>query len=368
MKIAIDLTSLNDNFSGLERYALNISLNLIKQDLENEYILIFKNEVFRDFVKIGDNNNIKYIVVKGKNKLIFNQMRLPLELFKIKADKYLFLAFPSPIIFRKKGIINTVHDLTAFLFPETMKKSSMIYFKNSIINAMKISDCIITVSNSSKKDILKKFNPKEISVINNGISDVFQNFNFNEELNIRIKEKYSLGEDYILCLGTLEPRKNLELLLKAYSELKKEGITKEKLIIVGRNGWKFENILKELQMEDIQKDIIFTGFVEDEYLPYIYHNSKVFVFPSVYEGFGIPPIEAMYMETKVICSDIDVLKEVCGDEIIYFKSCDLCDLKNKLGLALKNSEYNFKATKERASEFKWNKEAKKLLNLLHKEN
>ena len=237
MKIAIDLTSLNDNFSGLERYALNISKNLIKQDLENEYILIFKNEVFKDFISIIDDNKVKYKVIKGKNKLFFNQIKLPLELYKITADKYLFLAFPSPLVFRKKGIINAIHDLTAFLFPETMKRNSMIYFKCSIINAMKISETIITVSNASKFDILKKFTPKKIVVINNGISDVFQNFNFNDEINSNIKKKYYLNEDYILCLGTLEPRKNLILLLKAFSELKRDGTISEKLIIVGRNGW-----------------------------------------------------------------------------------------------------------------------------------
>lgn len=367
MKIAIDLTSLNDNFSGLERYALNISKNLIKQDLENEYILIFKNEVFKDFISIIDDNKVKYKVIKGKNKLFFNQIKLPLELYKITADKYLFLAFPSPLVFRKKGIINAIHDLTAFLFPETMKRNSMIYFKCSIINAMKISETIITVSNASKSDILKKFTPKKIVVINNGISDVFQNFNFNDEINSNIKKKYYLNEDYILCLGTLEPRKNLILLLEAFSELKRDGTISEKLIIVGRNGWKFDNILNELKIEDIQEDIVFTGFVEDEYLPYIYYNSKVFVFPSIYEGFGIPPIEAMYMGTKVICSNIDVLKEVCGEEIIYFENRDLDDLKKKLCIALNDSNYDFLINKERAEKFKWSKESRKLLDLIQKE-
>lgn len=367
MKICIDLTSLNDNFSGIERYALNIAMSLIKNDLENEYILIFKNEVYKEFIGLIEDNKVKYRLVKGKNKLIFNQIKLPLELYKIKADKYLFLAFPSPILFRKKGIINTIHDLTAFLFPETMKKKSMLYFKYSIINAIKVSEAIITVSNTSKMDILRKFNPRKIFVINNAISDVFENFEFNNEINRDIKRKYSLNEDYVLCLGTLEPRKNLTLLLKAYSELKRERKIKEKLVIVGRNGWKFDDVLNKLKIEDVQDDIIFTGFVDDEYLPYIYLNSKVFVFPSIYEGFGIPPIEAMYMETKVICSNIDVLKEVCGENIIYFKNCNLEDLKRTICTVLNDCNYNYLVNKERADKFKWSEEAKKLLYSIHKE-
>ncbi|MDB1921702.1 glycosyltransferase family 1 protein [Clostridium tertium] len=370
MKIVIDLTSLYDNFSGLERYALNISINLIKNDIENEYILVFKNEIFKDFINLIDNNRIKYVVVNGKNKLFFNQIKLPLGLFKIKADKYLFLAFPSPIIFRRKGIVNAIHDLTAFLFPETMKKESMLYFKYSIINAMKISETIITVSNSSKKDILKKFKPKNIVVINNGISDVFQKFVFNNELNGNIKRKYCLDGEYILCLGTLEPRKNLKLLLKAYSELKRENLINEKLVIVGRNGWKFENIWNELDILDIKDNIIFTGFVEDEYLPYIYSNSKIFVFPSIYEGFGIPVIEAGMMESIVISSDIDVLKEILGNDCIYFKSNNKESLKatilEVIGYSEEKKEYIRERLKEKSEKYSWEAESLKLLNLINK--
>lgn len=367
MRILIDLTALADNFSGLERYALNISLNLVRNDSKNDYILIFKNSVFKDFYEIIKKKNVTYKIIKGKNKLFFNQVILPIELLKIKADKYLFLAFPSPLLFRRKGIYNAIHDLTAFYYPETMKKSSMLYFKYSILNAIRVSEGIITVSNTSKADIEKIFKPKKINVFYNGISSVFSNFNFNSIENEFVKNKYSLNEKYIMCLGTLEPRKNLPLMLQAYSQLRREKKLEEKLVLVGRKGWKVDEVLRGLDIVDFEDDIIFTGFVEDEYLPYLYLNCEVFVFPSIYEGFGIPPIEAMYMESKVLLSDIPVLKEVCGKNVRYFKNNDINSLKNELIDLLNDNNYNTKSNKERVALYNWKNESDKLLTMLTKE-
>lgn len=367
MRIVIDLTALADNFSGLERYALNISLNLVKNDDENNYILLFKNNVFKDFSEVINKKNVTYKVIKGKNKLIFNQIILPMELLKIKADKYLFLAFPNPIIFRRKGIYNAIHDLTAFYYPETMKKSSMLYFKYSILNAVRVSEGIITVSKTSKADIEKTFKPKKINVFYNGISSVFEDFNFNNEKNDLVKDNYNLNRKYIMCLGTLEPRKNLTLMLKAYSQLKRENKINEKLVLVGRRGWKIDELLKGLDILDQEEDIIFTGFVEDEYLPYLYLNCEAFVFPSIYEGFGIPAIEAMYMEAKVLLSDIPVLKEVCGENVKYFESNNINSLKNELVNLLNDKNYDREINKERVSLYKWKVESEKIFTMLIKE-
>lgn len=365
MRILIDLTSLADNFSGLERYALNISKNLLLQDKNNDYIVLFKNEVHKEFKRFLNENSIETVVIKGGNKLVFNQIILPYYLYKIKADRYLFLAFPSPLFFRKKGIYNTIHDLTAFLYPSTMKLQSMLYFKYSIINAVRVSEKIITVSNSSKKDILKKFGQINVDVITNGVSEVFTKYVYDEDIDNVIKEKYNLPDKYIMSLGTLEPRKNLMLLIKAFTELKRENKIDSKLVLVGRKGWKMDEVLESLSEEGLTNEIIFTGFVEDEHLPYIYINAGLFIFPSIYEGFGIPPLEAMYMKTKVLASDIDVLKEILGKECTYFKNNSLNDLKKKI-LLLENiyTENNHVYGKKRAEGFSWQVEALKCLNIL----
>ena len=184
MRILIDLTSLNDNFSGIERYALNIAKNMILQDRENYYILIFKNEIHKEFLEYKDMENISIRVFNGNNKLVFNQLILPLKLYKNKADLYLFFAFPSPILFRNKNCISTVHDLTAWLYPETMNFKSKLFFKAAIKNAIRSNRCILTVSESSKNDIISKFNINKIEVIGNVVSQVFENFKYNESNNI----------------------------------------------------------------------------------------------------------------------------------------------------------------------------------------
>lgn len=361
MKVLIDLTSLDDNFSGIERFALNISKNLIMQDYNNKYILLFKNKIHNDFESIIDNSKIVAKVLKGKNKLIFNQIILPYNLYKIKADKYLFLAFPSPILFRKSKIINTIHDLTCWDYPKTMKFLSRWYFRLSIKNAIKVSKKIITVSNFSKNQIVKKFGNKDnLVIIYNGISSVFENFKYNNDADKLIEKKYLLGEDYILSLGTVEPRKNLSLLIEAFKELKMNNSLKNKLVIVGRKGWKINEIIESCSNE-IKNDIVFTGFVNDNELPYIYKNAAVFVFPSLYEGFGIPPIEALAMKTKVITSDIEVFKETLGENSNMFKSNNKEDLKKVLLKAINNNDEQIFDLKI----FSWKVQANKLLGVLN---
>lgn len=368
MKILIDLTSLADNFSGIERYALNISKQMIVNNNENEYILFFKNKIHEEFTEFTNCENIEYKIIHGNNRLVFNQLILPYELYKINADKYLFLAFPSPIIFRKKGIINTIHDLTCWDYPETMKKSSKIYFQKSITNAIKVSEKIITVSKFSKKRIEEKFGNKNVYIVYNGVSDVFiKSFNEKKKLENDIFVRYNLPKKYIMCLCTLEPRKNIKLLVDAYIELRKENKITLNLVLVGRKGWKVENLLNTIQ-EKYRKGIVVTGFVDDNDLPQIYKNAEMFIFPSLYEGFGIPVIEAMFMNIPVICSNTSALPEVICCNKLLFENNNKSDLKDKI-LSLINMEIEEVDTikllgKEKANKFKWSNESIKLSDFL----
>lgn len=369
MKIVIDLTSLADNFSGIERYALNISTEMLNNNDENEYILLFKNSIHSSYIKLLEKKNIKSIVIPGKNKLIFAQLTLIRCLYKIKADRYIFLAFPSPILFRKKGIINTIHDLTAWDYPDTMKTLSRIYFKFGIRNAVKVSKEILTVSKFSKKRIMGKFGNENVNIIYNGVSEVFlKSDSKNNEQNIfDVRNKYVLPDKYLMCLCTLEPRKNLKLLIKAYVELRNENKLNLRLVLVGRKGWKIENLLNDINDKYVN-DIIVTGFVDDEDLPLIYKAANCFVFPSLYEGFGIPVIEAMYMNVPVICSNTSSLPEVVNECGILFENNNKDDLKIKILEFFNKSENEIsnitKLAKKRSEEFSWCNEAAKLIELL----
>lgn len=384
MKIAIDLTSLADNFSGIERYALNIAKELIDMDKEQKhtYVLLFKRKIHPAFQPYEQRKNIVCKVYQGQNKLLFAQILLPFHLYGIKADAYLFLAFQSPLLFWKKGIYNTIHDLTSWDCPETMKKHMKWYFKLSIRNALCISRGIIVNSGFTRDRIRDKFHYcKKMTVAYCGISDVFMDYvksqpksgdeNVTEkEEAIRnryldVRHKYHLPEQYLLCLATLEPRKNLPFLVEAYVELLEEGSVDVPLVLAGRKGWKIDEFMERMEREYRQK-IIVTGFIEDEDLPYVYHMADCFIFPSIYEGFGMPPLEAMAVGTMTISSDAASLPEVLGNAASYFHLGDKEELKEKIrqGIRQECSDVTVEEIQGRIKKFQWKKSALRVAETL----
>lgn len=387
MRIAIDLTSLADNFSGIERYAMSIAEELIALDGErkNTYILLFKRKVHKEFEKYKGRKNVVFKVYPGRNKLVFQQIILPSCLYGIKADVYLFLAFQSPVLFRRKGIYNTIHDLTSWDCPETMKKKMELYFKLTIKNALWVSEGIIAISKFTRDRIVDKFHysKKKITIAYCGISDVFMNYIASQPSEILdseenkkgiearlekirnksldIRHKYHLPEQYLLCLATLEPRKNLPFLVEAYVELLEEGKVDIPLVLAGRKGWMMDEFLNRIE-EEYRKNIVVTGFIEDEDLPYVYHMADCFIFPSIYEGFGMPPLEAMAVGTMVISSDAASLPEVLGKAASYFQSENKEELKEKMrqGIHQECDEVTIREIKKRVEMFQWRKSAKKI--------
>ena len=314
MRILFDLCSLEDNFSGIERYALNISKEYIQQYPQNEYILVFKNKVFNLYNEIVKQDNVRVVTLKKCNKLIFNQFILPFHLYKLKADAYVFLAFPEPILFFHKNIYTTLHDMVCWDCGETMSTLSKYYFRISNIHSKYVCKKIINISEFSKNRIstVLKIDSNKIMLINCGIS--------------------------------------------------KDNVDIPPLVLAGRKGWKMDNFLKDFPKEYLDH-LIFTGFVDDTDLPALYNHADFFVFPSLYEGFGIPPLEAMACDTVVLSSDSSSLPEVLGNAAIYFKNNNFADLYDKIKYVahLKDKEKYIELGRQRVEVFDWKKESKKLI-------
>lgn len=344
MRIVIDLTQLADRLSGLERYAMNIARELILADHgENTYILFYKNKECKELSDINHKSNVQVKVYRGSNKLLFNQLQLPWYLYREKkVDKYLFLAFPCPLLFHKKGIYTLIADLTCWDCPQTMKGKARFYFRETLKHSVRVSERLVTISEFSRQRILDRFGGRKmedkIILAYCAVSDIFVNAEPKDPAaQKRIKEKYGLPERYFLCLSTLEPRKNLPLLIEAYRELLSEMPAGDQktdaklpgLVLAGRKGWMVETFLKDIQ-EQYPQQVVLTGFVEDEDLPEIYRMAECFVFPSLYEGFGMPPLEALAVGTPVISSDAASMPEVLGGHAIYFASGNCEQLKERM--------------------------------------
>lgn len=389
MRIAIDLTSLADNFSGIERYALSIAKELIEMDAKGKdtYILMFKRKIHPAFQMYKGRKNVIFKVWEGQNKLLFAQVLLPFHLYGVNADVFLFLAFQSPILFRHRGIYNMIPDLVCWDCPETMKKHMEWYFKLSILNALWASKGIITISKFTGKRIIEKLHyPKEkLIVAYCGISRVFMDYMKQQpgsgDMDVAGKEdvlrnraldvrhKYHLPEQYLLCLATLEPRKNLPFLVEAYLELLKEGKLDIPLVLAGRKGWKMDEFLEKVEKEHKRK-IIVTGFIDDEDLPYVYHMADCFIFPSIYEGFGMPPLEAMAVGTMTIASDAASLPEVLGKAASYFHLGNKEELKEKMcqGIRQQCDDVTVEEIRKRVEKFQWRKSAKAIYREIAKED
>lgn len=358
MKVLIDLTSLADNFSGIERYAACLAKEMIK-DASIDYVLVFKESVHKLFKDDVNKDNVETVILKRCNKLLFNQIRLPNAIRKIKADYYLFLAFPVPILLFKKNMISTIHDICCWDCPETMNGMSKWYFRISHLVALKKCKAIITISEFSKNRIIDRlhYDASKIWLIYCGVHEKFVGYKHDPEREIEVRKKYNLPSEYILSLSTLEPRKNLPLLINAYDELADKEHDLPPLVLAGRKGWKMEQLLSSIN-DKVKDKIIFTGFIEDADLPYVYGMSGLFVFPSKYEGFGMPPLEALACGTKVLSSDSSSLPEVLGEGADYFKNNDLKDLMRKV-----DTIYGRKKESNRIfniCRFSWKKQAKRL--------
>ena len=298
MKILIDLTALSNHLSGIERFAMSIAQEMIRDD-SHQFILLFRNGIHPAFERTGP--HVRKIVLKGNRKLWFYQVTLPLRLFCLRADHYLFPAFPAPFLFCSRKTVNVLHDGSVWDCPEGNKWYMSLYFRILCRKAALNRKQLVTVSRFSRQRLSLALHrsPESIEVIHNGLAAHLEQFEYDAALHRQAADAYQLPGNYVLCLSTLEPKKNLRLLVTAYDQLLQEGRLACDLVLAGRKGWKMDDLLRNVHPGTLAR-IHMTGFVEDEHLPYLYRDARLFVFPSTYEGFGMPPVEAMAMGAPVL--------------------------------------------------------------------
>ncbi|HEX7102451.1 MAG TPA: glycosyltransferase family 1 protein [Nitrolancea sp.] len=258
------------------------------------------------------------------------------------------------------GRVLTLHDVIPFIYPETHARLTNLLFRRYIPRSLRFVDRIITDSESSRQDIVRflRFPAERVNAIPIGVAPRFAPAE--ADACQRNRERYGLPADYVLTVGSLNPRKNLETLFAAYQQLRRSGLP-HRLVVVGPTAWKSAGIFQRLRALGIEQDVLLTGFVADEDLPALYSGASVFAFPSLYEGFGLPPLEAMACGTPVVTSNRSSLPEVVGDAGLLVDPLDVEALASAIDRLLTDPELSVGLIERgfaRAASFTWERTAR----------
>jgi glycosyltransferase involved in cell wall biosynthesis len=377
VKVLVDLTQIPRKKAGVGIYALNLVMQLPNVDKNSIFIIVIQNDD-------DELSKIEYpnlIIIKVNKKIfrkfifrcVFEQLIIPLIAIYHKVDIIHSIHYSFPLIPLKVKKVVTIHDLTFFYFPEYHQKVKIIYFRLFVYMASKYADMVIAVSRSTIKDLKKitKVNMDNVELIYLG--GFIKKDNYSQFEIEKVKRKYGITKPYFLFIGMIEPRKNLVGLIKEFEKFHTKNRDYQ-LVIVGKIGWKSEEVFHVLKSSIIKNQIIFTGYVSDDEKNCLLTGSYLFIYPSKYEGFGLPIIEAMSLSVPTICSNISSMPEISGNAALLVNPNKKDDIFAAIyTLAENKKEYNKykKRSPLQARKFTWEKTAyhtilayKKTLNLL----
>jgi len=389
MKIGFDITALSMPKTGIGQYQFNLLNSLFKIDRENQYNLYAFN--LRDNSKYSRLDfdipfgNVRMHAYKIPQRLItawWLMSRWPrLENITEKCDLYQISEICQQPTSAKT--VAFIHDITTILYPQYHLIKNKILYHYRFKGIKKYANAVLTNSENTKRDIIERIGiPSErIFVTQFGVHERFRPIGKsaitdsdpqsvtgkNERIALQmVLKKFGIEEPYICYLGTIEPRKNLINLLQAFYELKNQEKIPHKLVLIGKDGWFYEDIYQKIAELNLVGDVVRTGFVSDEDVPYLLNSAQVFVYPSFYEGFGLPVLEAMACGVPVVTSFGSSLPEVGGDAVKYVNPMSYSDIGAKILEFLQSSDERKRFSQmgiERARHFTWEKCAKETLKI-----
>lgn len=368
MRIAIDGYEANvEQRLGSSQVAFELICSLEKIDKKNDYTIFLPSPPLGDMPK--ERERWKYKILKPKR--LWTRIALPIALYKAKPD----LAYsPTHYIprFSPAKRIATIFDLSFLHFPQMFNKKDLWQLKNWTKFSAKNAQKIITISQSSKKDICNFYNVSKdkVTVAYPGYDknkfSARGGLSFGQKIE-EIKKKYKIEGNYIIYVGTVQPRKNLIRLMEVVAKIENiKLLVVGKTIGLGRQGWKFNEILEAPKKLGIEDRVIFTGFVPTQDLPLLLSGSQAFILPSLYEGFGIPVLEAMACGVPVICSKTSSLPEVCGKAGLLIDPYSVTQIEQAVRTAVTDKKLRQKKIKEglmQAKKFSWDKMARTVLKV-----
>ena len=371
MKICVDARGLNwYKGTGIGTYTYNLLVNMINLNREDFYHIFWSGGDYDSF----HNDKTKILMASKKHQRFFESYYIPSFVKKELIDIY---HIPQNGIGLEENIdckkVVTIHDLIPYILPETVGKGYLKKFLTTMPKIMDNSHGILTVSNYSKKDILRFF--PEIDEDDVFVTPLAANENYrplNKDFcKKHVQEKYGINTPFFLYLGGFSSRKNVKGLILAFEKAFRSFPKERSLLIIGSLREEGEKLKQLVQDKSLQKNIVFGGFCENSDLPVLYNACEAFVYPSLYEGFGLPPLEAMSCATPVITSNITSIPEVVGDSGLLINPLDILDISNALVKISEDSnlseDLSIKGL-ERSKYYSWENTAKETLKAYNKIN
>ncbi len=378
LKICFDATPVRGKLSGIGIYTLNLLQALDKLQATQAFQL---NIYFHPSVK----NWLLMNFAKPDNLQKFPSVEIlpiPVTVANLSAKYFNFIlpyfsqyldnpdivhgtdhyVYPCLNSFK----VMTIHDLTFIKYPNYATAIVKSYLQR-IERCLQWTDLVITFSNNTKKDIIKyfKINPDRIYITPQATRYSANDLNADELLKLQPSVNYDFSKPYLLFVSTLEPRKNVVTLIQAFNYLKKKHKVEHQLVLIGQKGWKYQSIFEAIEASQWKQEIHYLNYLSDEQVALFYSQAEVFVYPSHYEGFGLPVLEAMSLGAPVITSNTSSLPEVAGNAALLVNPNDAVELAESILKVLDSSQLRHELIqkgKERAKLFSWQKTAQETLN------
>ncbi|HEY9462811.1 MAG TPA: glycosyltransferase family 1 protein [Vicinamibacterales bacterium] len=363
MRVAIDARKLHD--FGIGTYIRNLLRHLARIDHDTEFVLLCTEADLGVAAQLGP--NFRSVLEPAPNYSVREQIHVPWVLRRERPDLFHAPHYVLPAAIHCNSVV-TIHDCIHLMFPQYLpNRMAYAYARAQMWTAAHRSDCILTVSDASKRDILHLFNipPEKIVVVYNAI-DAHFSVTPPPDAVARVRERYQLDHRFLLYVGNIKPHKNLVRLIEAFSELRTGDLEDLKLLIIGDEISKLPALRLAVHRHKLHKHVRFLGYVPDDQLAVLYRLAAVFVFPSLYEGFGLPPLEAMASGTPVVVSNVSSLPEVVGDAAVLVDPHDIDSIVDGLRCVLTNparAEDMRRKGLERSREFSWERSVARTLEV-----
>ena len=353
MRIGIDARKLHD--FGIGTYIRNLLRELARLDQQTDFVLLCRPDDADGIRALGE--NFRPVVARAGNYSVTEQLTIPLLLRRERVSLFHAPHYVLPPLVHCRSVV-TIHDCIHLMFPQYLpNRMAFGYARASIAMAARRATRVMTVSESSKKDIMRFFgtDPSKIDVIYNAYDERF-GIEPNADAVERVRERYQLHDQFVLYAGNVKPHKNLERLIEAFHIVRDRGLDHLKLVLIGDDISKYASLRRAVHRHQLHKYVRFLGYLHEDTLAVMYRLASVFVFPSLYEGFGLPPLEAMVSGTPVVTSNVSSLPEVAGDAAVLVDPYDPEAIADGIHRVLTNDQLRQELRQKglaRARQFSW---------------